>query len=149
MAGQQLTMARSARGFTLIELMVVVAIVGILLAIAVPSYREHLVKTRRAEGQALIAEVAARLERCYTRFNAYNHAACTPVVAATSEGGWYAVAAPGAGAADSLVAANTFTLRALPQRAQATDDTRCGTLSLTSTNVRGQTGTPPAGYDCW
>jgi type IV pilus assembly protein PilE len=140
---------RATRGFTLIELVVAVTIIGILLAIAVPSYREHIVSTRRTEGKSLISEVAARLERCYTRFNAYNHASCTGVVAATSEGGWYRIAAVGAGATDTTLAAQAFTLRAVPQRAQVDDDTKCGTLSLTHTGVRGQSLTPPAGYDCW
>jgi type IV pilus assembly protein PilE len=140
-------LARARRhGFTLIELMMVVAIVGILAAIAVPSSREHVVKTRRAEGKALVTEVAARLERCYTRFSAYNHASCTPVAEATSEGGWYATSV---GATGSVLAAQSFTLRAVPQNSQATDDTRCGTLTLTQTGVKGQTGTPPSGYTCW
>jgi type IV pilus assembly protein PilE len=139
---------RSERGFTLTELMIALLVIGVLLAFAVPSYREQVVKTRRAEGKALIADVAARLERCYTRFNAYNNAACTPVVSVASEEGWYQMQA-GAGTGDSTLAANSFTLRAVPQRAQADDDTRCGTLTMTHTGVRGQTGTPPEGYDCW
>jgi type IV pilus assembly protein PilE len=141
--------AHRAAGFSLIELLIALVVVGILTAFAVPAYREQVIATRRAEGKALITDAAARLERCYTRFSSYTNAACTGILGGTSEGGWYTVPAAGAGAAASTVAANSFTLRAIPQRAQATEDTRCGTLTLTHTGVRGQSGTPPAGYDCW
>jgi type IV pilus assembly protein PilE len=133
---------RARRGFTLIELMIVIAIVAILAAIAYPSYREQVVKTRRAEGKALLAEVSARLERCFTLHNAYNHADCAAAASADSDGGWYRVNA------DPLTAA-AYVLHARPQRSQATDDTRCGTLTLSHVGQRGQTGSPPAGYDCW
>ena len=122
------------------RVVITLAVIGILLIIAVPSYREHVVKTRRAEGKALITDVAASLERCYTRFNAYDNAACTPVATAISENGWYAIATAGAGA--STIATHSYTLRAVPQRGQATDDTRCATLTLTHTGVRSQTGSP-------
>lgn len=129
-------------GFTLIELMIVVAIVAVLVAIAYPSYREQVIKTRRAEGRAALADVAQRMERCFTRFSAYDNAACAGTAAATSEGGWYAVSA-------TTLTATTFTLSAAPQGDQATADTRCGTLTLTHTGARGQSATPPAGYACW
>jgi type IV pilus assembly protein PilE len=140
---------RSVQGFTLIELVIALSVIGILLAVAVPAYREQVVATRRAEGKSLITEVAARLERCYTRFNAYDNDACEAVLGVTSEGGWYTVPVAGAGADQSTVAAQSYTLRAIPQRAQAEDDSRCGTLTLTNTGVRSQSLTPPSGYDCW
>ena len=130
------------RGVTLIELMVVVAIIAILAAIAYPSYEEHVRKTRRAEGKVALNEVASRLERCFTRFNAYNAAGCNGVDQMTSENDWYRVSA-------STIAASSYTLQAVPQRGQATSDTKCGTLTLTHVGVRSQTGTPPSGYPCW
>lgn len=129
-------------GFTLIELVIVVAVIAILLSIAVPSYQAHVVKTRRSEGKALLAEVAARLERCYTRHAAYNHADCASAASARSEGGWYQVTA------DPL-AASSYTLRAAPQKAQATDDAGCGTLTLTHVGVRARTGSAPDSVECW
>ncbi|MDZ4348433.1 MAG: type IV pilin protein [Xanthomonadaceae bacterium] len=131
-----------ARGFTLIELLIVVAIVAVLVAIAIPSYREQVIKTRRAEGKAELAEVAQRLERCFTRFNAYNSAECAATAAGTSENGWYQVRA-------TAITATSFTLAATPQGDQAASDLRCGVLSLTHTGVRTQSLTPPAGYRCW
>jgi len=136
-------MARPVRreqgGFTLIELAIAVAVVGILLAIAVPSYQEHVIRTRRSEGQALLMEVAARLERCYTRHAAYDHADCAAAATATSEGGWYEVTA------DPLTA-SAYTLHAEPQRAQAADDAGCGTLTLTHVGQRGRSGSAAS---CW
>ena len=133
---------RRVAGFTLIELMIAVAIVAILAAIAYPSYEEQMRKGRRAEGKAALNEVSQRLERCFTRFNAYNAAGCTGVASMTSESGWYQVSA-------SAMTATTYTLQAVPQRGQATSDTRCGTLTLTHVGARGQSGTPPEGYRCW
>jgi type IV pilus assembly protein PilE len=134
-------MKRKTHGFTLIELMVVVAIVVILATIAYPSYEEQMIKTRRAEGRAAMLEVATRLERCFTRFNAYDHAACAGLASMRSENGYYQVSA-------SAINTTFFSLQAQPQLAQV-KDTKCGTLTLTSVGVRGQSGTPPSGYKCW
>lgn len=132
---------RTVRGFTLIELMITVAIVAILVAIAYPSYEEQVRKTRRAEGKAALSEVASRLERCYTRFNAYDHATCAGVASMTSENGHYLISA-------SAIAASSYTLQAAPQQAQSSD-TRCGTLTLDHVGRRSQSGTAPEGYKCW
>lgn len=132
---------RAVRGFTLIELMIVVAIVAILAAIAYPSYQEQVRKTRRAEGKAALSEVASRLERCYTRFNAYDHATCAGVANMTSENGYYQISA-------SAIAASSYTLQAVPQQAQSSD-TRCGTLTLDHVGRRSQSATPPEDYKCW
>lgn len=132
---------RGTHGFTLIELMVVLAIVAILATIAYPSYEEQMIKTRRAEGRAAMLEVATRLERCYTRFNAYDNAVCAGLASQLSENRYYQVSA-------TAITATSFSLQAQPQLAQV-KDTKCGTLTLTSVGVRGQSGTPPAGYRCW
>ena len=131
------------RGVTLIELMVVIVILGILVAIAYPGYQSQIQKTRRADGQAALLNAAQALERCFTRFNAYNNGGC-PIVATLVGGtpspqGWYVVT-------DSAPAANGFALVATPQAAQA-GDTQCANLTLNSTGARGASGTVPA--NCW
>ena len=126
-------------GFTLIVLIIVVAILAIIILVAYPSYRDQMVKTRRAEGKAVLSSAEARMERCFTRFSAYNNAACTGIFPLNSENGWYQVTT-------SAVNATSYTLSAAPQKSQAVDDTLCGTLTLTSTGIRGQSGT---GTNCW
>nr|WP_273232360.1 type IV pilin protein [Pseudomonas kuykendallii] len=65
----------NARGFTLIEMMIVVAIVGILAAIAYPSYQQYVLRSNRTEGQALLNDAAAREERYFAQNNVYVSAA--------------------------------------------------------------------------
>lgn len=61
----------NSKGFTLIEVMIVVVIVGILASIAYPSYQEYVNRSNRAEGQAFLSDIAARQERYFSQNNAY------------------------------------------------------------------------------
>lgn len=65
---------REHHGFTLIELMIVVAIIGILAAVAYPSYQEHVKSSRRAEAQSALMGLAAAMERHFTASNTYKGA---------------------------------------------------------------------------
>ena len=67
---------KRVQGFTLIELMIVVAIIAIISAVAYPSYQDSVRKTNRADGINVMMETAQRLERCYTAYGVYNHASC-------------------------------------------------------------------------
>ena len=64
-------------GFTLIELLIVVSILGIIVAIAVPSYQNYTMKARRADATATLMQIASDLERCYTQYSRYDHNSCT------------------------------------------------------------------------
>ena len=63
-------------GITLLELMIVVTIVGILAAIAYPSYRQQVIRSTRTEAKVALQQSAQALEKCFTRYMAYNHASC-------------------------------------------------------------------------
>ncbi|MFP5506704.1 MAG: type IV pilin protein [Gammaproteobacteria bacterium] len=131
------------RGFTLIELMIVVAIIAILAAIAYPSYQEQVRRTNRTEGERALMDTAQRLERCYTEYNAYNNANCNVLddLPFTTENGRYTISA--------VLAPSTFTLTATRAGSQTGD--RCGNFTLTHTGAKNITGAD-AGLtvaDCW
>jgi type IV pilus assembly protein PilE len=133
---------RANAGVTLLELMVVMVIVGILGAIAIPAYRSYMVRANRTEAKTALLSAAGTLERCYSRDNAYNGASCAAFLALPpqlTQSGKYQV----------TVVANpaAFVLQAVPQGNQA-NDTQCGTLSLDDKNTRLATGTS-GGQDCW
>lgn len=142
---------RSNNGFTLIEMMIVVAIIAILAAIAYPSYREHVLKTKRAEGKALLQRIAGEQERFFTARSRYTDditgakPAGLGFSTANSETGCYT-------ARVTLGANNlSYTLTAVPQSTTGcgdqTQDTRCGDLRITSLGVKSATGA--LGAACW
>lgn len=124
--------------------MIVVAIVAILATIAYASYRDQIIKSRRAAGAACLQERAQYLERHYTTNLSYSTPAPTISQCDTEVSPHYQI---------SLVAGSlgdkTFTLQAVPQGAQAAGDTKCGTLTLTAKGVRGESGTATNATECW
>ena len=130
-----------SQGFSLIELMIAVVIVGILAAIAIPMYSDYVTRSRRADGQATLMQVAQELERCYTQFSKYNDSDCTVVssggeVSENSDEGFYTITATG-----TDLSVNEFTLTAAPSSGKAqVSDTDCETFTLTHLGVKGATG---------
>lgn len=116
-------------GFTLIELMVTVAIVAILAAVALPSYQEFILKSRRAEGKAVLLRTQQLVERTYTDLNNYGNAVASAVGASgvLSEHGYYRVTSTSA-------TASTYALSSTPQGGQIND--KCKTLSINQADLR-------------
>jgi len=136
-------MKTKSSGFTLIEMMITIATLAIIVAIAFPSYQDHIRKARRADGKALLGNMAQQLERCYTKFGQYNNAGCTITDGSTqeSEDGYYL--------ATATVAATTYSLSAAPQNGQE-NDTLCNDLIISQAGEQdigsGATGTVDR---CW
>jgi type IV pilus assembly protein PilE len=119
--------ARIQAGFTLIELMVAVAVVGILTAIAVASYGFATTKTHRSAAKGCLVEGAQYMERYYALHFSYADATLPACSADVTD--FYAVGFDGTPDADS------YRIRAVPTARQ--DDSTCGTLSIDDTGVKG------------
>ncbi len=132
-------------GFTLIELMIVVAIVGILAAVAIPAYRQYVMKSHRSVAKSTLMEMSGRMERYYTLHNAYpasatslGYSAATVSVPSAADP-YYNVSVVSGG--------NAYTLQAVPTGSQ-TGDT-CGTYTLNNLGVQGNSGNTTSSADCW
>jgi type IV pilus assembly protein PilE len=131
------------QGFTLIELMIAVAIVAILAAIALPNYNRYVLRTHRAPGHNILMAIASQQERFYTNFNRYATTLAEigfTTTTATAEGGYYVVSLPATGDTQ------TYQLLATPQGTQVND--KCGNLTLTNAGVKGFSGDESNGH-CW
>lgn len=130
---------KSAQGFTLIELMIVVAIVAIIAAVAYPSYTEHVRRSKRAECAGVMTMAANMLERNYSRVNTYVNTPNLPATCPADAGGTTYNIRYG------NLTATTFTITATPAGAQAGD--KCGNLTLTHTGAKGSTNLTV--NECW
>jgi type IV pilus assembly protein PilE len=132
--------SRVVRGFTLIELMMVVAVLAVLTVIAVPAYLEHIDRSRRVDAMNALFAISERLETCYGETRRFNSIGCTPGLPMDSTEGHYALT--------GTVTADTYSLVATPVGSQLSrDGKRCATMGLDHMGRRSATGT--LGDRCW
>jgi len=132
---------KQTAGFTLVELTIVVAIIGILSAIGMNYYGDYVRETNRTDAKSALSRIASSLEKCRSLYAAYNSPNCNVVFPADSDEGYYSIAA-------AFPSAAAFTLTATPVagRPQASD-AECTSITLTNTGLK---GSAPSGIDvCW
>ncbi|WP_095055707.1 type IV pilin protein [Pseudomonas sp. Irchel s3b2] len=131
-------MRRSNRGFTLIEIMIVIAIIGIVITIGYPSLTEYVKKGRRTEVAGLLSEQAQILERFYTKSNAYTGAT------GLSAGNDFYTITP-------TLTDQTFLLTATRKAGSSMASDKCGDFTLTNTGVRSMVNATSGltTKDCW
>lgn len=130
-------------GFTLIELMVVVMIIAILTAVALPSYRKYVVRTHRTDAQRALLDLATRQERYFYSHNTYATSLADLGASATVEGGYYSITSP------IVASATDYTIVATAIGTQATNDTQCRALSIDRAGVQRSAGDVNNDPVCW
>ena len=148
---EDLYMKRDAKGFSLIELMVTVAIVAILAAIAFPSYQSQVQQSRRRDAEGALVSFANAMERFFTTNNTYLGAAGTQAIPTNTGAPWvFSTQAPVDGGTAvytltiSAATASTYTLSATPVTGGPQASDSCGTLTLSSTGAKNATTA-----NCW
>lgn len=128
-----------SHGFTLIELMIVVAVIGILAAIAYPSYKDYVIRAKRADGKTALLQVQLAQEKYRANHVAYG--TLDQIGAShTSPDGYYTIAIP----VGSTLDGTNYTVTAAPTFA----DIKCGTLGINQAGTKTKTGTDSV-VNCW
>jgi type IV pilus assembly protein PilE len=127
-------------GFSMIELMIVVVIISILAAIAIPSYRQYVLKGHRSEATRALQDIASRQENYYFSNNAYTSNLADLGANSSVAGAYFTVAIPSASSTDYQVTATA--------QGTQTQDGGCTTFTLHRSGAKESTG--PATTDtCW
>lgn len=129
------TLKQAQKGFSLIELMVVVAIIGILASIAIPSFSDYVKRGKAAEATSTLADLRIKMEQCYQDNRAYNNPAC--LCAPTSGAQYFAYSC-------TVQTASTYTLNAQGQADMAAFQFDVDQDNNKSSNFDGTSGNT-----CW
>jgi len=133
---------RKEIGFTLIELMIVVAVVAILAAVAYPSYQAQVRKGRMGQAQADMLELAQFMERCFASNNTYQNCALPFDDSPRTGTAYYGILL-------QTPDRTSFTLTAVPGSAGGQDQQICGTLTLNQAGAKTFSGTGVTAAQCW
>lgn len=136
-------MKTQMRGFSLIELMIVVMVIAVLAAIAYPSYTGHVTRTKRAAGAACAMEAAHYMERYYTTEMTYAGAVLPQTQCMNDTTDNYTIRLSGA------ETDTTYTVEAVPKGSQDSRDTLCKTLSINQVGTKGESGSAATAAECW
>jgi type IV pilus assembly protein PilE len=133
-------MMKHSHGFSIIELLIVVALITIIGAISMGFFGDSVIRAKRTEARSTLTEVAGSLEKCRSLYGAYNAANCNVAFPVASDANLYSIT--------GVVAASTFTLTATPVAGLSqANDADCTSLTLTNTGVKAATGADTS--DCW
>jgi type IV pilus assembly protein PilE len=137
-------MRRQQHGFSLIELMIVVLIIAILSAVAMPSYRSYIARTHRVDAQRALTDLAGRQERYLYSNNAYTKNLSDLGGSSSMAGSYYTVAIDPANTSST-----SFSVVATAVGAQQKDDKPCQTLTLDQSGRQTSTGSTVNDPKCW
>ena len=131
-------------GFTLLELMIVVVIVGLLASVAYPSFRDQARRSARSDATTALSSAIARQEQYFADNKSYTATLADLDMTALTENGYYQIQVDAATTGCPLT--RCFAMRAVPQGGQA-EDTACGSLTINSSGEKSATGSD--GASCW